>query len=216
MTTLSINADRLLGRVRELGQIGRDSAGRLVRLAGSDADKVGRDLFVTWMHNAGLEVAVDRIGNIFGIWNGSANARDVPVLMGSHLDTVIDGGIYDGCYGVYAGGLSVEEALATLSTDGNILGRELQRIGYGGSEKPGFRKPHAYIELHIEQGPVLEREGVPIGAVQNVQGISWQRVIIEGDANHAGTTPMSMHRDAGHAAARVVAFLRGASFGLQL
>jgi beta-ureidopropionase / N-carbamoyl-L-amino-acid hydrolase len=80
MTTLSINADRLLGRVRELGQIGRDSAGRLVRLAGSDADKVGRDLFVTWMHNAGLEVAVDRIGNIFGIWNGSANARDAPVV----------------------------------------------------------------------------------------------------------------------------------------
>jgi beta-ureidopropionase / N-carbamoyl-L-amino-acid hydrolase len=171
--------------------------------------------------------------------------------MGSHLDTVIDAGIYDGCYGVlsglevietlksagfvparavavatftneegvryapdmmgslvYAGGLSVEEALATVSTDGSILGRELQRIGYDGSEKPGFRKPHAYIELHIEQGPVLEREGVPIGAVQNVQGISWQRVIIEGDANHAGTTPMSMRRDAGHAAARVVAFLR--------
>jgi beta-ureidopropionase / N-carbamoyl-L-amino-acid hydrolase len=204
-------------------------------------------------------VAIDRIGNIFGIWNGGANARDAPVLMGSHLDTVIDGGIYDGCYGVlsglevietlksagfvparavavatftneegvryapdmmgslvYVGGLSVEEALATVSTDGNILGRELQRMGYGGSEKPGFGKPHAYIELHIEQGPVLEREGVPIGAVQNVQGISWQRVIIEGDANHAGTTPMSMHRDAGHAAARVVAFLRGASFGLQL
>jgi N-carbamoyl-L-amino-acid hydrolase len=68
--------------------------------------------------------------------------------------------------------------------------------------------PYAYIELHIEQGPVLEREGIPVGAVQNLQGISWQKVTIDGDANHAGTTPISMRRDAGYAAARVVTFLR--------
>ena len=105
---------------------------------------------------------------------------------------------------VYAGGLAVEEALATVGTDGTVLGAELERIGYAGSEEPGFLKPHAYIELHIEQGPLLEREGVPVGAVENLQGISWQRVTIDGDANHAGTTPMSMRRDAGHAAARVV------------
>ena len=109
---------------------------------------------------------------------------------------------------VYAGGLSVEEALATIGTDGTVLGAELERIGYAGALEPGFLKPHTYVELHIEQGPVLEREGVPIGAVENLQGISWQRVTIEGDANHAGTTPMSMRRDAGYAAARVVTFLR--------
>ena len=89
-----------------------------------------------------------------------------------------------------------------------VLGEELARIGYAGTDEPGFLKPHAYVELHIEQGPVLEREGVPIGAVENLQGISWQRVTIEGAANHAGTTPMSMRRDAGYAAARVVTFLR--------
>jgi N-carbamoyl-L-amino-acid hydrolase len=89
-----------------------------------------------------------------------------------------------------------------------VLGAELQRIGYAGANEPGFLKPHAYLELHVEQGPVLAREGVPIGAVENLQGISWQRVGIAGVANHAGTTPMSMRRDAGHAAARVVTFLR--------
>ncbi|WP_201834757.1 Zn-dependent hydrolase [Microvirga zambiensis] len=252
MTRLSIDAERLLGRLRELGQIGRDADGRLVRLAGSDADKAGRDAFVAWLRTAGLEVAIDRIGNIFGIWKNGANADAAPVLLGSHIDTVIDAGIYDGCYGVlsglevietlkeagydparpiavaaftneegvryapdmmgslvHAGGLSVDEALATIGTDGTVLGAELERIGYAGPQESGFLKPHAYIELHVEQGPVLEREGVPVGAVENLQGISWQRITIDGEANHAGTTPMSMRRDAGHAAACVVTFLRG-------
>jgi N-carbamoyl-L-amino-acid hydrolase len=84
----------------------------------------------------------------------------------------------------------------------------LERIGYAGAHAPGFLAPHAYLELHVEQGPVLDRERVPIGAVENLQGISWQRVTIDGVANHAGTTPMSLRRDAGHAAARVVTFLR--------
>ncbi|MFC5483637.1 Zn-dependent hydrolase [Microvirga aerilata] len=248
---LSIDAERLLGRIRELGQIGRGSDGRLVRLAATDADKAGRDALVSWLRTAGLEVAVDRIGNIFGIWRTADNADEPPVLLGSHIDTVINAGIYDGCYGVlsglevietlkaaghaparpiavaaftneegvryapdmmgslvYAGGLPVEEALATVGSDETTLGAELERIGYKGSKEPGFLKPHAYVELHIEQGPVLEREGVPIGAVENLQGISWQRVTIKGEANHAGTTPMTMRRDAGHAAARVVTFLR--------
>jgi beta-ureidopropionase / N-carbamoyl-L-amino-acid hydrolase len=84
----------------------------------------------------------------------------------------------------------------------------LERIGYAGAHEPGFLAPHAYVELHVEQGPVLARESITIGAVENLQGISWQRVTIDGVANHAGTTPMSMRRDAGHAAARVVTFLR--------
>jgi beta-ureidopropionase / N-carbamoyl-L-amino-acid hydrolase len=251
MTTLAIDAKRLLGRLRELGRIGRDGDSRLIRLAASNADKAGRDALVAWIRAAGLNVAVDRVGNIFGIWKDNANSDEAPVLLGSHIDTVINAGIYDGCYGVlsglevietlkaavytparpiavaaftneegvryapdmmgslvYAGGLPVEEALATVGTDGSVLGAELERIGYAGAAGPGFLKPHAYVELHIEQGPVLEREGVPIGAVENLQGISWQRVTIEGEANHAGTTPMSIRRDAGHAAACVVTFLR--------
>ncbi len=249
MSDLSIDAERLLGRLHELGRIGRDAQGRLARVALTDADKAGRDTVVRWMTDAGLAVAVDRIGNIFGIWTGSGNGD--PIMVGSHIDTVVNGGIYDGNYGVlaglavvetlmaagfaparpiavgaftneegaryapdmmgslvYAGGLDVDAALATVGTDGSVLGQELARIGYAGDRAPGFLKPHAYVELHIEQGPVLERLGIPIGAVETLQGISWQRVTIEGTANHAGTTPMSMRRDAGHAAARVMTFLR--------
>ncbi|PSC04721.1 Zn-dependent hydrolase [Alsobacter soli] len=245
-----VNAARLLGRLRTLGDVGRDGQGRLVRLAGSDADKAGRDLLAAWMREAGLEVAVDRIGNMFGVWRAGVDPKAPPVMMGSHIDTVIDAGIYDGCTGVLggleviqalkeggfaprrplavaaftneegvryapdmmgslvtAGGLSVEDALASVGTDGAILGAELERIGYAGAEEPGFLKPHAYLELHVEQGPVLEREGFSIGAVATLQGISWQRVTIVGEANHAGTTPMSLRRDAGVAAARVVTFL---------
>ncbi|MGR9079470.1 hydantoinase/carbamoylase family amidase (plasmid) [Rhizobium leguminosarum] len=251
MTGQSIDAARLLGRIRTLGEIGRDADGRLIRLAASDTEKLGRDRFVAWIEGAGLEVAVDRIGNIFGIWKPDSVTDNAPLMLGSHIDTVIGAGIYDGCYGtlsglevietlkaegltpsraiavaaftneegvryapdmlgslVYAGGLDVDTALATIGTDGTMLGDELERIGYAGEHQPGFLRPHAYIELHIEQGPILEREGIPVGAVEHLQGISWQRVVIMGDANHAGTTPISMRRDAGHAAARVVTFLR--------
>jgi N-carbamoyl-L-amino-acid hydrolase len=251
VSALSLDASRLIERIRALGAIGRDDQGRLQRLAASDADKLGRDAFVGWLEAAGLEVAVDRIGNIFGIWKTAENAGAAPLFLGSHIDTVIDAGVYDGCYGVlaglgaiealkasgltsarpivvaaftneegvryapdmmgslvYAGGLAVDQALATVGTDGTVLGAELARIGYAGACEPGFLKPHAYVELHIEQGPILEREGLAIGAVEALQGISWRRVTIEGAANHAGTTPMSLRRDAGHAAACVVTFLR--------
>ncbi|MBU8878102.1 Zn-dependent hydrolase [Bacillus sp. FJAT-29790] len=248
---LSIDAERLVSRINKLGQIGRDGDSKLTRLAASETDKAGRDAVVSWMRDAGLEIAIDRIGNIFGIWRGPDSGNQAPVLVGSHIDTVINAGIYDGCYGViagievintlreagvvpsrpiavaaftneegvryapdmmgslvYAGGLPIEEALATVGTDGTLLGSELERIGYAGTKDPGFLQPHTYVELHIEQGPVLERVGIPIGAVENLQGISWQRVTIDGVANHAGTTPMTMRRDAGQAAARVMTFLR--------
>ncbi|KOF17287.1 allantoate amidohydrolase [Ensifer adhaerens] len=251
MSHHSINAERLLAHIRELGAIGRDDRGQLTRLAASDTEKLGRDSLVGWIEAAGLDVAVDRIGNIFGIWSNQDNAEQLPLMLGSHIDTVINAGIYDGCYGVLAGlevietlkeqgfiserpivvaaftneegvryapdmlgslvhvgGLAVEAALATLGTDGTTLGSELARIGYAGSVEPGSLKPHAYVELHIEQGPVLEREATTIGAVENLQGISWQRVTIDGVANHAGTTPMAMRCDAGLAAARVGLFLR--------
>ena len=255
----SIDAARLLDRLTRLGDTGRVD-GVLTRLAASDADRAGRDLVVGWMREAGLAVEIDQVGNLFGLWHGDdRQTGDAPdgvcgaaaVLIGSHIDTVIDAGIYDGCYGVlaglsviealraagfrparpiavaaftneegvryapdmlgslvHAGGLSVAAALAATGTDGTTLGGELARIGYAGPRPPGFLRPHAYVELHIEQGPVLDAERLPLGAVENLQGISWQRVTIEGVANHAGTTPMAMRRDAGHAAARVITYLR--------
>ena len=189
---LSINEERLLERINALGETGKDADGRRVRLAASDGDKDGRDMIVSWMKDAGLEVVVDRIGNIFGIWETPENRDKAPLMVGSHIDSVIDAGKYDGCYGViagieviktlkeqgyvperpivtgaftneegvryapdmmgslvYAGGLSAEEALAAVGTDGTILGEELKRIGYEGTVEPGFIKPYAFIELHI-------------------------------------------------------------------
>lgn len=250
MSDLEVNAARLLERIRELGKIGCDTEDNRTRLAFSDADRLGRDQFVEWIKQAGLDLAIDRIGNVFGIWNPGCDPDVLPVMMGSHIDSVINAGMFDGCYGVlaglevierlkeagfspvrpivvgafsneegvrfapdmmgsitFAGGMSVEDALATVGTDGTTVEAELIRIGYAGEHSPGFLKPHVFVELHIEQGPVLEREGIPIGVVENLQGISWQRVTIEGVANHSGTTPMSMRCDAGHAAARVITFV---------
>ena len=248
---LSIDSARLLARLRQLGNTGRNSAGQLTRLAASDEDKLGRDLLVSWLREAGLSVSVDAIGNIFGIWEAGASTEQAALMIGSHIDTVVNAGIYDGCYGVlaalavietlqrcgarpsrrivlaaftneegvryqpdmtgslvYAGGYSLDAALAAVGSDGSVLGEELRRIGYAGPGTPGFLRPAIYLELHIEQGPILESEGYTIGAVQDVQGISWQRVIINGAANHAGTTPIAMRRDAGLAAARAITFLR--------
>ena len=203
------------------------------------------------MEDADLKVVVDRIGNIFGIWETAENKDKKPLMIGSHIDTVINAGQYDGCLGVigaievirtlkeagrqserpivvcaftneegvryspdmmgslvYAGGLPVDQVLKTVGTDGTILGEELKRIGYAGSVEPGFLQPKAFVELHIEQGPIMDTEGVKIGAVENLQGIHWQRVTIEGLANHAGTTPTNLRVDAGLAAAKINVFLR--------
>ncbi len=104
---------------------------------------------------------------------------------------------------VYAGGLSAADALATKSEDGTTLGRELERIGYAGDMVCGSIVPSAFVELHIEQGPVLEREATVIGAVETLQGISWTEFKLSGQANHAGTTPMALRRDAGYCAAAI-------------
>lgn len=246
-----INAERLLRRLRELGQIGRTPDGALARIALSDADKAGRDAVVLWMKALGMAVEIDAIGNIFGTWGAKAGSNDdAPIMVGSHIDTVINAGIYDGNYGVlaglevvetlreagitlsrpitvavftneegiryapdmmgslvHAGGLALDAALASVGADGTTLGEELARIGYAGRMSPGTIRPHAFVELHIEQGPILEHEGYQIGSVENLQGISWQKIAIRGQANHAGTTPMRMRRDAGYAAARIVTFV---------
>jgi N-carbamoyl-L-amino-acid hydrolase len=110
---------------------------------------------------------------------------------------------------VHAGGLAVEEALSATDAAGISLGQELSRIGYAGTVPCGQIKPHQFIELHIEQGPVLERMNIPIGVVENLQGISWTELTITGQANHAGTTPMSMRSDAGYGASAIAVAVRG-------
>lgn len=109
---------------------------------------------------------------------------------------------------VYVGGLGLEDALDTVAIDGARLGDELQRIGYAGTAPCPGPAPHAFVELHIEQGPLLEADGVRIGAVTGVQGISWRELTINGQSNHAGTTPMSLRHDPSYVAAEITVFLR--------
>jgi len=109
---------------------------------------------------------------------------------------------------VYVGGLGLNEAYAAADKDGASVGDELRRIGYLGATKPGAVKPHAFVELHIEQGPILDEEKVRIGVVESVQGISWTEYTANGVSNHAGTTPMRLRRDAGYLAASVNVFAR--------
>lgn len=247
----TLNKERMLEHLFTLGKIGIDAEGHRTRACASDTERAGRDQVCRWMEEAGLEVVVDRIGNIHGIWQTAENQNEQPLMIGSHIDTVINAGQYDGCYGVltaleiiqslkeagvhtarplvvtawtneegvryspdmmgslvYAGGMSCDEALATVGVDGTVLGEELARIGYAGTVEPGFLKPYAFVELHIEQGPIMDAEGYTIGAVENLQGISWQQITIHGAQNHAGTTPTSYRHDAGVAAAKVITYMR--------
>lgn len=253
-SSFELDGKLLIAQLEELGNIGADVVnGGRTRAALTDEEKRGRDLLVQWMRELDLEISIDQIGNIFGTLPASEQDRGKqPLMLGSHIDTVVNAGALDGCYGVlaglavvrafrkaginpsrpitvgaftneegiryqpdmmgslvYAGGLSVDEVLNTIGTDGTRLGDELARIGYAGEMKPGAIVPHEYIELHIEQGPVLEAEGIQIGAVESLQGISWQEITIKGTANHAGTTPTRLRHDAGYAAAEVITFLRG-------
>lgn len=250
LTAMRVDADRLLKRVDELAQVGRiEGTEGCARLALTDEDRAGRDLVVTWMHDLGLDVTVDGIGNVVAKLPGRIPGP--PVMTGSHIDTVATGGRYDGNLGVlaglevlerviehghvprrplavafftdeegarfppdmlgslvYVGGMPLEEALDVRAIDGAVLGDELDRIGYRGpAPLPGL-SPHAFVELHIEQGPVLESEGVQIGAVTGVQGISWTEISVTGQSNHAGTTPMHLRHDAAYAAARIATFVR--------
>jgi N-carbamoyl-L-amino-acid hydrolase len=102
---------------------------------------------------------------------------------------------------VYAGGHPLADALGATSIDGKVLGAELERIGYAGTAPVPLYRPHAFVELHIEQGPVLDADGITIGAVEDLQGISWQEIAVTGQSNHAGTTPMRLRHDAGYCAA---------------
>jgi N-carbamoyl-L-amino-acid hydrolase len=108
----------------------------------------------------------------------------------------------------FCGFLPLDEAFGVKGTDGTIFGDELKRIGYAGDFPCGSIHPYAYLELHIEQGPVLDREKIQIGAVEAITGISWHEVTVTGEANHAGTTPIYMRRDAGLTAAHIITYMR--------
>ncbi|WP_298826593.1 Zn-dependent hydrolase [uncultured Piscinibacter sp.] len=207
--------DRVVAWMRELGlQIAVDGIGNIFGrrpgredlapvMTGSHIDTVrtGGRYDGNYGVLAGLEVVqalndaglTTRRPLVVGVFTNEEGARFQPDMLGSL---------------VYAGGLPLEQAYATRAIDGAGLRAELERIGYLGEAPLPLCTPHAFVELHIEQGPVLDAEGVTIGAVRDLQGISWQEVDIRGQSNHAGTTPMRLRHDAGYCAAAIGSFLR--------
>ena len=113
-------------------------------------------------------------------WTNEEGARFAPGLTGS---------------GVYTGAFDLEQELMRSDKNGRILGEELRRIGYAGEGPVGGRQVKAALEIHIEQGPILEAEGATIGVVEGIQGLRWYDIIFEGQEAHAGTTPMDSRRD---------------------
>ena len=106
--------------------------------------------------------------------------------------------------GVFAGVHTQDWAYARQDAAGKTFGAELERVGWKGDEEVGARKMHAFFELHIEQGPILEAEGKEIGVVTHGQGLSWTQVTVTGKDAHTGSTPMHMRRNAGLAMARIL------------
>ena len=247
--TPRIDATRLWQSLMDLAQIGATPKGGVRRLALTDEDRQGRDLVARWCREAGLEVRIDEVGNMFARRAGrDPQAR--AVATGSHIDTQPSGGKFDGNYGVLAG-LEVMRTLDDLGIEtraplevvvwtneegsrftpvmmgsgafaglfnpdfvhaqkdraGISVGDELQRIGYRGTQPCGAVPGGmfaAYFEAHIEQGPVLEAQGLPIGIVSGALGQQWYDVTVTGMDAHAGPTPMELRRDAMLAAARMV------------
>ena len=246
-TTLT-RAGRIVERLSMLAGIGRaGDLGGVTRPGLSAAEQEACELVAAWMEEEGLAVSWDSAGNLYGRAGGTSPGGEV--WSGSHLDTVPNGGAYDGALGVlvaleavselaaerlaspltavvfrdeqgwrFGGGCfgsraamgSLERShLAARDAAGISVQEALDELGFG---TPGpTRLPAAHVEVHVEQGPVLERWGIPHAAVTAVTGISSVWVTFEGIAGHAGTVPLADRRDAFMAAAELALRLREAA-----
>jgi acetylornithine deacetylase/succinyl-diaminopimelate desuccinylase-like protein len=167
------------------------------------------------MEEAGLEVDVDERGNIVGRLRGSS--PELPeAWTGSHLDSVPAGGRFDGALGVVAGLEAVTAVGASERTLGVVVFRDEETGCHGSRWRVQHGSlPGAYVELHVEQGPVLERAGAPLGVVTSIAGILRSVREFEGRADHAGTTPMDVRSDALVAAAEYVLRVREVAAGIE-
>ena len=240
---LRVNGPRLMEHLNALSEFGKNPQGGVSRLAYSEADRQGREYVMGLMRTAQLDVSVDAAGNIIGKHASKANLP--PLVFGSHIDSVPEGGNYDGNVGSL-GAIEVAQTLAenkittshplevvifqneeggligSRAIDGELTETELDLVSRSGktiregikfiggdpSKLAGVKRKRgdlaAYLELHIEQGGILEKERIDIGIVEGIVGINWWDVTIEGFANHAGTTPMNQRQDALLAAARFI------------
>jgi N-carbamoyl-L-amino-acid hydrolase len=243
---LRVNGARISEHLNALAEFGKNPQGGVSRLAYSEADRRGREYVFGLMQRAKLDVSIDAAGNIIGRRPASNNDDSLrPILFGSHIDSVPEGGNYDGVVGSL-GAIEVAQTLAehNLTTrhplevvifqneEGGLIGsramngelteKELDLVSRSGktiregikfiggdpmklsSVKRDKGSIAAYLELHIEQGGILEAEKFDVGVVAGIVGINWWDVTIEGFANHAGTTPMNNRQDALLAAAKFI------------
>lgn len=230
MASFKIDTERMLSDLDTLRSIGAVKTG-VVRPAYSETDRLARIWLAERMEQAGLEVSVDAIGNVFGLPPGNEKC----ILIGSHSDTQPEGGWLDGAYGVivgleiarasleqdgprvacvsfqdeegrfstlpgsrvWAGLMSLKEADECCDSGGLRLGQaRLNRAGLPAPREISTDRFSAFMEIHIEQGPVLDTTGERIGVVENIVGIRTEKMSFVGEQNHAGTTPMHLRRDA--------------------
>lgn len=244
-----INADRLWDRLGQVGKIGAQEAGGVTRLSFTPEERAAKDIVAGFMKEAGLAVREDAVGNLIGRKEGKNPAAPV-VLVGSHIDSVPNGGDFDGPLGVLAGveilqtmqeqgietehpieviaftdeegtrfgygmigsrgiaGLIKRSELEQADKDGITIAEAMRQVGLDpdqtgrAARTPGSVK--AYVELHIEQGKVLESRDLSVGIVTGVAGPLWMKFVLEGEAGHAGATPMNLRRDPLAAAAFVM------------
>ena len=195
-------------RIFDLATIGATLDGGVTRRAFSEEDIAARDRVISYMEESGLKVRIDEDTNIIGYKEGST---DLPAIVtGSHIDTVPNGGKYDGALGVIAG----IEAIANIPEPRHTLevvvftDEESTMCGSKGMTKNREDDIAAFLELHVEQGPVLEAEQKEIGIVTGIVGQRRFSVSLYGVANHAGTTPMDLRDDALLKASELALYVR--------
>ena len=234
-----------------ISEFGALKGGGLTRLAFSKDDLEARKFLINLIEKNGFKLKIDNVGNIYAIYDDGCEADAKPVCVGSHIDSVPNGGFYDGTLGVMAG----LEALSSIKEAGIKLKRPLWLINFSCEESSRFKtatigskiisgklsqqrlhelkdedgislfeamsaagfKPqnldeailkenslHAYLELHIEQGPVLERSDISVGVVSGIAAPIRFEITIQGKADHSGATPMNMRSDALLAASHII------------
>jgi allantoate deiminase len=245
-----VSGERIAERLTKISEIGLTEQNGSYRIAFSKEERDAKELVKSWMLQAGLEVTEDGAGNIFGRYEGKE--KGLPsVISGSHVDSVPNGGHFDGPLGVLAA-LEVAEAwketgymplrsyeVVVFSDEegarfnGGLRGsravcgeldmeQEIQKVDASGDSfqqviesdglsLQGFKESkrdlntiRAFVEVHIEQGSILESENVPVGVVTGIAGPSWLKIQFHGKAGHAGNTPMNARNDALVAASEFV------------
>lgn len=227
---MSIERQRICRELSALGEFGFVPGEGTSRVAYSQSFLQGRDYVKALMEEAGLQVFIDGVGNLIGRKEGKLPGSKI-ISVGSHIDSVPGGGIYDGCLGVLGGIECIRamkregytnrhpiEVIAFIEEEGNAIGgtfgsrcfvgealseEEIKKAASFGMTLEDIRSAkgkaedyEAYLELHIEQGGVLESKNLEIGIVEGIVGIARFDGLVEGETNHAGTTPMSLRKDA--------------------